>query len=206
MKWNETKIQNYTSQSSPSNTHTCILCTADGCWCDIFSSECFDYCTMSGVTANSLAMVLKKLLLLWNHHWKMWLPIDGMIMPGTVWIILIETGHKHCMMIIICKFISLLIFLKIFLIYLYCCVINTNQPTNQPTKLNQAKWNQTKPNQTQPTQPTNQPTNQSTYVPTYLLTYLLTTRSRVLPGKLTSSQQEIPHILWNLNLRSFSVL
>ena len=31
-----TKIQNYTSQSSLSNTHTCVLCTADGCWCDIF--------------------------------------------------------------------------------------------------------------------------------------------------------------------------
>jgi len=59
-----TKIQNYTPQSSLPNTHICVLYAADGCWCDIFSSECFYYRTMSGVMTNSLALILKKLLIL----------------------------------------------------------------------------------------------------------------------------------------------
>jgi hypothetical protein len=59
-----TKIQNYTSQSSLSNTHICIVYTGDGCWCDIFPLECFYYHTKSDVMTNSRALVRKKLLIL----------------------------------------------------------------------------------------------------------------------------------------------
>jgi hypothetical protein len=47
--------------SKESNKHTRVLYTADGCRCDIFF---ISYRTMSGVMTNSLALVLKKRLIL----------------------------------------------------------------------------------------------------------------------------------------------